>query len=123
MGIVATLSESLQVEVRGPVFGRGMVFLRKEFLGCRAGAASGTTAPAPSRPYRGFHCCWRRQLRHDGLQTFGSAGAGMGWGICEVTTNIRLPWSREEMEALSARTCYHSPEIQSLHAPKPGSRF
>ena len=30
---------------------------RKEFSGCRAGAASGTTVPAPSRPYRAFQCC------------------------------------------------------------------
>ena len=51
------------------------VLLRKEFLGCRAGAAT------ESRPYRAFHCCGRRQLRHDGLQTFGSAGAGRGNGI------------------------------------------
>jgi len=28
--------------------------LRKEFLGCRAGAASGTTAPAPKPPVQGF---------------------------------------------------------------------
>src|SRR5215472_8763611 len=29
----------------------------KSFVGCRAAAASGTTAPTPSRPYRCFHCC------------------------------------------------------------------
>jgi len=33
---------------------------QKEFLGCRAGAAT------ESRPYRVFHCCGRPQLRHDG---------------------------------------------------------
>src|SRR5215472_18422790 len=37
--------------------------LRKQLLGCRAGAAT------ESRPYRAFHCCGRRQLRHYGLQT------------------------------------------------------
>src|SRR5215471_17946645 len=37
------------------------VLLRKEFLGCQTGAAT------EGRPYRAFHCCGRRQLRHDGL--------------------------------------------------------
>ena len=35
--------------------GRRRVSPQKEFLGCRAGAASGTTAPTPSRPYRAFN--------------------------------------------------------------------
>src|SRR5215471_13415091 len=37
------------------------VLLRKEFLGCQTGAAT------EGRPYRAFHCCGWRQLRHDGL--------------------------------------------------------
>src|SRR5215467_9718985 len=31
--------------------------LRKEFLGCRAGAADSRPQAPESRPYRAFHCC------------------------------------------------------------------
>src|SRR5215471_10169357 len=48
-------SASVADRVLRQVFVRGMVLLRKEFLGCRAGAAT------ESRPYRVFHCCGRRQ--------------------------------------------------------------
>ena len=44
--------------------------LRKQLLGCRAGAAT------ESRPYRAFHYGGRRELRHDGLERLPSAGAG-----------------------------------------------
>jgi hypothetical protein len=48
---------------------------QKRVLGCGAGAASGTTAPTPSRPYRAFHCFGRHRLRHYGLQTYCPSGA------------------------------------------------
>src|SRR5262249_9220168 len=55
---------------------------QKEFLGCRAGAAT------EGRPYRVFQCCGRRELRHDGLQTFGSSGPRRRKSIISVSTNI-----------------------------------
>src|SRR5215472_5513905 len=97
--------------------------LRKEFLGCRTGAAESRPQAPESRPYRAFHCCglalgppplkkWihkaevvpgsRARTSHrcgtqypgEVAQTFGSSGAGREMESCG-STNVQLLWSRE----------------------------
>src|SRR5262249_50062951 len=74
--VVEVLLEFSAGEVRGQAFDQDAepghwFFLSKGLLGGRAGAASGTTAPTPGRPYRGFivwglppaRCAARRLIR------------------------------------------------------------
>src|SRR5215472_1307906 len=98
--------------------------LRKEFLGCRTGAAESRPQAPESRPYRAFHCCGLRlgtsaleetdsikrmlcpalapglpivcgtQYPGEETQTFGSSGAGKEMESCG-STNMQLLWSRE----------------------------
>src|SRR5262249_50439578 len=56
--------------------------LEKRSWDAKPVAASGTTDSAKDHQYRVFHCCGRRQLRHDGLRTFGCAGAGKSGREC-----------------------------------------
>ena len=45
----------MEIEIQSSLRdGSGVASSRKELCGCQAGAASGTTAPTPGRPYRAY---------------------------------------------------------------------
>src|SRR5215467_10653841 len=62
------------------------VLLRKEFLGCQTGAAT------EGRPYRAFHCCGRRQVRHDGLLRREFLGCRTGEGSGTTAPTLTRPY-------------------------------
>jgi len=57
-------------------------------------------------PVQGFSLLLRRQLRHDGLQTFGSTGAGRGMEGARPPQKESL-WGRIPGGRGTAAPCFH----------------